>query len=113
MDNLSFNVLKEFAIRQSMSLLQLDAVMNANTIDVLYSLWQRNYVAADDCDPHYPECNEEKLLYPTMPFHITFEGRAALEEETKSRKSFQYNEFRAWLTLAIALAAFVKSFFFT
>ena len=56
MDNLSFNVLKEFAIRQSMSLLQLDAVMNANTIDVLYSLWQRNYVAADDCDPHFRPC---------------------------------------------------------
>ena len=47
-----------------------------------------------------------------VPFRITFKGRAALEAEQKSRLSFKQNEFRAWVTLAIALAAFIKSFFF-
>lgn len=35
-------------------------------------------------------------------------GIAALEEKTR----FVWSEFRAWFTLAIAVAAFIKSFFF-
>lgn len=111
MDDLSFDTLKKFSVRQSMTLSQLDAVMNADTTGVLHSLWEKDYVAADPYNAHYAECIEKKLLYPDMPFYITFEGRAALEEETKARHTIKFKEFRAWATLIIALAAFIKSFF--
>ena len=113
MDDLSFNTLKEFSVRPSMTFSQLDAVMNADTADVLHSLWEKDYVAADPHNANYAECIEEKLLYPDMPFHITFDGRSALEEEIKMRRSIRFGEFRAWVTLIIALATFIKSFFLT
>lgn len=111
MDDLSFNTLKAFSIRSRMSLLQLDAVMNTNTIDVMYSLWEKGFIDGDHTDPNYPEPEDQKVLTRDMPFYITFEGRAALEEENKTRHSVKFNEFRAWATLIIALAAFIKSFF--
>lgn len=111
MDDLSFNTLKAFSVRSRMSLLQLDAVMNTNTTDVMYSLWEKEFIDGDHTDPNYPESENQRLLTPDMPFYITFEGRAALEEETKVRHSVKFNEFRAWATLIIALAAFIKSFF--
>lgn len=47
MDDLSFDTLKKFSVRQSMTLSQLDAVMNADTTGVLHSLWEKDFVAAD------------------------------------------------------------------
>ena len=111
MDDLSFDTLKKFSVRQSMTLSQLDAVMNADTTGVLGSIWEKDFVDADLYNLNSAWCIEKKLLYPDMPFHITFDGRAALEEETKTRRSVKFNEFRAWATLIIALAAFIKSFF--
>ena len=64
MDDLSFDTLKKFSVRQSMTLSQLDAVMNADTTGVLHSLWEKDFVAADPYNAHYAECIEKKLLYP-------------------------------------------------
>ena len=55
MDDLSFNTLKEFSVRPSMTFSQLDAVMNADTADVLHSLWEKDYVAADPHNANYAE----------------------------------------------------------
>lgn len=60
MDDLSFNTLKNFSVRQSMTLSQFDAVMNADTTGVLHSLWEKDYVAADPYNAHYAECIEKK-----------------------------------------------------
>ena len=55
MDDLSFDTLKKFSVRQSMTLSQLDAVMNADTTGVLHSIWEKDFVAADPYNAHYAE----------------------------------------------------------
>ena len=43
---------------------------------------------------------------------MTYEGKHAIKEFQRNTKSHFWVEFRAWATLLIALAAFIKSFFF-
>lgn len=64
MDNLSFNTLKAFSVRSRMSLLQLDAVMNTNTMDVLCSLWEKGFIDGDHTDPNYPGSEDQRALTP-------------------------------------------------
>ena len=89
----------------------LASICILSTMDVLCSLWEKEFIDGDHTDPNYPESEDQRALTPDMPFYITFEGRAALEDETKSRHTIKFKEFRAWATLIIALAAFIKSFF--
>lgn len=44
-------------------------------------------------------------------YSITQSGKVALFMYSKNKKINFWKEFRAWITLAIAVAAFIKSFF--
>lgn len=77
-------------------------------LDVEYpameSLYQQNYVVRSALED-WP-LNEWES--PTYEYRIDPRGLAALEEQ----KRINWNDVRAWITLLIAVAAFVKSFFF-
>ncbi len=42
-------------------------------------------------------------------FQLTLKGKIALENESKHRRNHGFNEFRAWITLLIAVIALVLS----
>lgn len=74
MDDLSFDTLKKFSVRQSMTLSQLDAVMNADTTGVLHSLWEKDFVAADPYNAHYAECIEKNCCILICLFTLLLMG---------------------------------------
>ena len=52
---------------------------------------------------------EGDLISFDTPLEITYKGIAAISQALKERKHFRHTEFRAWVTLLIAIAAFVLS----
>lgn len=87
-----------------------------------FSIWDLNFILGDSVNAHEPidwlltqgyiKCYFPDDMSPESEFCITYEGKVALASKAElDRKTF-YIELRAWLTLAIALAAFIKSFFF-
>lgn len=111
MDNTSFKLLKLYASRSHLSLSDLSAIYNSYADDYVSPvkyLMDEKYLKME---PNYVMLHGADFTVQ-VPFEIAFKGRAALEAERKSRLSFKQNELRAWLTLGIALAAFLKSFFF-
>lgn len=59
-------------------------------------------------DAGYLHCCDEEFHF-TSSLRITAKGQAALYTEIKSRKHFKFTEFRAWVTLAIAVISLILS----
>ena len=106
MDNLSYAILSEFGKHQTLTLEQIYPLVGisifqaASYIDYLRQMGYISDIITTK-DPGWKN----------TPMQITVHGRIALETELSTRKSHWWNEFRAWITLAIAVAAFIKSFF--
>lgn len=106
MDDVSFELLKLYAQKSKLSIQDISAITNINVkvyAEPILYLVDMKYLRT------YDDGNEKWL---NIPYTITHAGHLALEAELKKRKAYKYNELRAWITLAIALAAFIKSFFF-
>lgn len=102
-------MLELFSQRTLLNLDQLGAIYNISINDLsgpVNWLLKCGYLAK------YNSLDENMLLTPDTFLLITYEGKSALEKEAKNRKTFKYNELRAWITLVIAIAAFIKSFMF-
>lgn len=115
MDDYSFAVLKLYATRRSLTLDQLSAILNRSPLDCVEPIAFLRKEGFLRIEPNYALLHgspEDSSLTPRTPIEITFEGKAALEAETKSRRQLTFNEIRAWITAIIAVAAFIKSFFF-
>ncbi len=111
MDDRTVELLKLFSERNQLSLHDLAAIYNCGYGDfaeLVNYLMERGLL---EIEPNYALIEGNDLTVET-PLRITQSGRSALNIELKERRSFKYSELRAWLTLAIALAAFIKSFFF-
>ena len=115
MDDYSLAILKLFSARHSLSLVQLSAVLNHTPLEcaepVAY-LRKQGFLRIESNHALSHDLAVDDALHMDTPIEITFEGRAALEAEIKSRRHLTFNEIRAWITLGIAIAAFIKSFFF-
>lgn len=111
MTNESLKLLQLYMKRDTISLKGLGAIYNNDPeywCHPIAYLRDQGYI---EILPSYVLLNGNAFTLDA-PFRITYKGKTALESELKSRKHFNFNEFRAWFTLAIALAAFIKSFFF-
>lgn len=106
MDDNSFLLLKLYLERESLSASDLALLSNGNSRDylepILY-LVDRMYL---EVMPLYNDNHPKKL---NIKYRITPDGRRALEAEEKERRRYKHNEIRAWITLAIAIAAFILS----
>lgn len=114
MDDYSLSVLKLYKSRSSLTLSQLSAILNRSWFDVadptLY-LKREGYLRIEPNHAALHSMNADDPIDPDTPLVISFEGKAALEAELKARKHASFNDIRAWVTLAIAILAFIKSFF--
>ena len=111
MDDTSYKLLKLYSKRDHITLADLSAIYNTD-----WDYWGApvDYLIKNG----YLQINPTYVILhggdftSKAPIEITFHGKVHLEQECKNRWTFKFNEFRAWVTLIIAIAAFVKSFFF-
>ncbi len=112
MDDFSFKILQLYATRSSLTLIELGAILNndpINLAEVINYLRKQGYLHIENNYATIKNLNDNSLVGLNTPLVISFEGKAALEKEIKSRKHYCYNELRAWITLAIAILAFFLS----
>ena len=108
MDNQTYELLKLFNQRDSLSLEGLAAVFNKDFVCFVSPIsWMISH--------HYITVVSDIALLegddltPNKPLEITQDGIIALDEERKSRLRFKHSEFRAGTTLFIAVLALILS----
>lgn len=112
MDDFSFNILKLYSLRNSLSLIQLQAILNKDPFylaEPVSYLRDKEYLEIEPTHAILESVDDNSSISLNTPLVITYLGKIALEAETKERKHFKFNEFRAWVTLGIAIAAFILS----
>ena len=110
LSNLSITLLKLFSERTTLSLKDLGAIYNVNPENFCESiayLRRCNYL---EILPSYVMLHNNDFTLDA-PFRITYEGKSVLEENLKAGRQNKFNEFRAWMTLGIAILAFILSIF--
>lgn len=111
MDELTYNLLLLIKDRSSLSLRNMSIILKSDAsslcvpIEYLLSIGyiERNNIDVIDSD--------QDLTLDTS-FKITYKGIIAASKYKKDIRNYIFSEFRAWVTLAIAILAFIKSFFF-
>ncbi len=108
MDDTTLSLLTLFKERHPLNLTQLGAILNADPFslsDSVHYLMSLGYIRKGvEIEPL-----EGDLISFDTPLEITYKGIAAISQALKERKHFRHTEFRAWVTLLIAIAAFVLS----
>lgn len=108
MDDTTLSLLTPFKERHTLNLTQLGAILNADPFslsDPVHYLMSLGYIRKSvEIEPL-----ERDLISFDTPLEITYKGIAAISQALKERKNFKHTEFRAWVTLLIAIAAFVLS----
>jgi predicted transcriptional regulator len=107
MDDVSFELLKLYAKRKQLSAQDISAICNIEARVIFESI---QYLANKEYLNPCIIAHETTMF--NIPYQITHEGRIVLEDTKKRRHHFIFNEIRAWITLVIAVAAFIKSFFY-
>lgn len=106
----SLKLLKLFSKRDTISLNGLGAIYDTSPEDWCAPIAYLRRNRFIEIDPTHVSLYGDAFTHDA-PFRITYEGRCALEGESRSRQRSTFNELRAWITLLIAIAAFIKSFF--
>lgn len=115
MDKFSLKILKLFISRGTLSLSQLSAILNVDVLDIAETikyLRDKDYLDIEPSHAIMENCGPDNLPRIHTPLVITFQGKIAVEQEETASKKYKHQELRLWLTFAIALASFIKSFFF-
>ena len=113
MDSLSKKILEEYVVRHSMDLSQLSAVLRTDwdqLSDPVSYLRKKGFLQIEANHLILQDMKQDDLISLDTPLEISYLGRVALEEEKKLSVKEFWSEFRAWVTLVIAVAAFIKSF---
>lgn len=115
MDRTSIDLLKIFASRKSLSLNQIGAILNRDCLIICEPINYLLKLGFLRIEPEYAslkELSNDGPISLDCPLEITFAGRVALENVRKQLKEKRTESTRYWITTAIAIAAFIKSFFF-
>jgi hypothetical protein len=110
LNDLSLELLNLYSQRTTISLKDLGAIYNTNAEDWCAPIAYLRDKKLIEIEPQYAILKGNDFTLHA-PFRITYEGKCALEAELKSRRQISFNEFRAWITLIIAIAAFLLSIF--
>lgn len=112
MDDFSFKILQIYATRTSLTLIELGAILNCDSIslaEVVNYLRKQDYLHIKDDYAIAETLNNSNSISLNTPLVISFIGKIAIEKEIKCRKHNYYSELRSWITLAIAVLAFFLS----
>lgn len=104
MDSELFSMLDLYKSRDmALSAHEVAVILNRPDLEVskpIYALYQMGYLCAVGLD-----IPEDGTIAVDTKLEITFAGEAALREHRRFSKNHFWTEFRAWITLAIALIA--------
>ncbi len=109
MDDITFSFLKVFNEHHSLNINEYSLLLKIDRVhstEVIQDLLQKNYIKDT-----FSEQESENLSLHSR-FCITYNGMRALILYKKERHRHILLEIRNWASLIIALAAFIKSFFF-
>lgn len=115
MNELAITILKIYLDRTSLSLSQLSAIMNKDVYSLsepISYLRKNNYLRIESNHATLKKLTSNSVIDSKTPLQITFEGKIVLESEAKISKAKRNEWIRYTITTAIAVAAFIKSFFF-
>ncbi len=105
MDDVSFGLLKLYAQKDSLSAHDISLLTGANVrgcLEPIHYLLDNEYLEVQ------PSLHGHAKMFDVQ-YRITPDGHRALELEQKNRRFYKHNELRAWITLGIAIAAFILS----
>lgn len=115
MDSFSLRILTIYKSRHKLSLIELGAILDKSPIELgqyTLRLIRKSYLCV--C-PGYEELSSEPIqetIAPDTPLQITIDGKEMVEEADKLKAQKKSELIRYIITTAIAVAAFIKSFFF-
>lgn len=112
-DKTSLNLLKIYNSRYSLSCNQLGAILDASPGEVakyVIGLRDKGFLCIA---PNYANpLDKDSHLGINTPLQITLDGKAELDMAEKLSHEKKVESIRYWITTGIAVAAFIKSFFF-
>lgn len=115
MDKTSISLLKVYLERTTLTLHQLAAILNQDYLSLaepINYLRKKGFLRVEQNYATMNTYTADGLISPDTPLEITVEGKIALEGKQKLSKTKRIESIRHWITTAIAVAAFIKSFFF-
>ena len=110
MDSTSLEVLRCFTERSSLSISGLSVICNKKPhilVPYFKYLYDSGFI-----EPDRQSADQSTEIKLHSMFRITGAGKGELESIKQQERTKKLKELRAWLTLAISLAAFIKSFIF-
>jgi len=89
MDDLCYYFLKLFSERNTLSINQISAILNQNSLEFVevINYLRKNGFLRIEHNYSMLHKSDHNAISPQTPLSITFEGKRALELETKSRKT--------------------------
>ena len=115
MDKLSKRILEEYSTRHSMNLQQLSAVLNIDPMSIsnpVNYLREMGFLQIESNHTSLHDKQQSDLITMNTPLEISYRGRVALEDDQKKSREKRNELIRYIITTTIAVAAFLKSFFF-
>lgn len=112
LDKISKAILEAYAHRKNLSISQLSAIANASPFDFLEPisvLREKKYLRIESNHATTKEMNADAPISFDTPLEITFQGRAALEEDNRLSKEKRNAWIRYIITTAIAVVALIVS----
>lgn len=115
MDNLSLKILKMYNKRQNLSINQAGAIFDMSPFEIsehIIRLQGKGYLRLE---PNYATLHGTQSNTPInvdAPLQITLDGIEAVETAQQLDRQRRNELIRYIITTAIAVAAFIKSFFF-
>ena len=110
MHKLTHKILTLFQKRDILNLQQLAAILNMDELNIVENvLWlkKEEYIRCIEFDKE--DLNPDSIGMLDQ-YQITLKGKAYLSECHRNKLNKFWSEFRAWMTLAISLAAFIRTF---
>ena len=115
LDNTSLNLLKIYDSRHTLSCNQLGAILDADPVEVAQYVIELRNKGFLRIEPNYAiskSLDKDSLFGINAPLQITLDGKAELDMAQKISHEKKVEWIRYWITTSIAVAAFIKSFFF-
>ena len=91
-------------------MVQLSAILDVGLVPLsepISFLRKQGYLRIEPNYRTVRNMTQDDEIFVDTPLEITFEGKVALEDYRKEKRSTKFKELRAWITLAIACASFI------
>ena len=115
MDSFSLNILKLYNTRNTLTIAQVAVMLNLPPYDLgeyIIRLKNKSFLCIEHNHPILNNLTNDSRINIDTPLQITIDGKIAIENAKRLDKQRRNDLIRYIITTTIAIAAFIKSFFF-